>query len=111
MKKKRQNGKRSRTPGPNTEPTVSGAPEDPEETETRTESDDSDQENAEDLEFDEGMVEHIQMMTGLIEEREVSHDEVVAMLRRLMRQHSLGGEKRLDYILRYLKENPPEGEP
>ena len=111
MKKKRQNGKRSGTPGSSTEPTASGAPEDPEEAETPTESDDSDRENAEDLEFDEGMVEHIQMMTGLIEGREVSHDEVLEMLQRVMRQHSLAGEKRLDYVLRYLKENPPKGEP
>ena len=58
-------------------------------------------------EFDEGMVDHIQMMTSLIEEREVSREEIIEMIQRVMRQHSFGGEKRIEYILRYLKEHPP----
>jgi hypothetical protein len=60
-----------------------------------------------DIEFDDGMVEHIRMQTSLLEEREVSREETIAMLKRVLRQHSLGREKRMDYILRHLKENPP----
>jgi hypothetical protein len=57
--------------------------------------------------FDKGVVEHVRMVTSLIEGREVSREEVLEMLERTLRQHSMGRERRIDYILRTLKENPP----
>jgi hypothetical protein len=61
----------------------------------------------EDLEFDKGVVEHIESVTSLIEGRGMSRDEVLEMLRRVMRQHSLVRERRIDYVVRFLKENSP----
>ncbi|MFC1707138.1 hypothetical protein ACFL59_10030 [Planctomycetota bacterium] len=57
--------------------------------------------------FDEGIVEHVQMVTSLIEDREVSREEILEMLERTMRQHSIGKGKRIDYILRWLAERGP----
>jgi len=93
MKKKRQNGKRRKhgaKPESATEPEEKSAGAEPATPE-----------------FDEGIVEHVRMVTGLIEGREVSREEVVEMLKRTMSQHSIGREKRIDYILRSLKEKPP----
>jgi hypothetical protein len=61
----------------------------------------------EDVELDAGMVEYVQLTTSLIEGREVSREEILEMLRRAVRQHSIGSERRLDYILRVLKKEPP----
>jgi hypothetical protein len=96
MKKKEQNGKRSSSEDTPSEPEKPKLPEEPE--------------AAEELEFDEVMVEHLRVQTSLLEEREVSREETIEMLRRVMRQHSMAPEMRRDYILRYLKEkeeNPP----
>ena len=60
-----------------------------------------------DGEFDGGMVEYLRVTTRLIEGRAVSREEVLEMLRRVVRQHSFAGERRIDYVLRYLKEHPP----
>ena len=93
MKKKRQNGKRRKhgaKPESATGPEEKSAGAEPGEPE-----------------FDEGIVEHVRMVTSLIEGREVSREEVVEMLKRTMRQHSIGREKRIEYILRSLKEKPP----
>jgi len=54
------------------------------------------------------MVDYIQMMTSLIEERDVSRNETVAMLDEVVRQHSMSKENELDYAMRFLKENPPK---
>ncbi|MFH1463634.1 MAG: hypothetical protein ABIO70_04535 [Pseudomonadota bacterium] len=59
------------------------------------------------LTIDEGMLEHIQMVTSLIEDREVSREEILEMLERKARQHSIGQEKRKDYVLRRLAEEEP----
>jgi hypothetical protein len=93
MKKKFQNGKRRKqgpTPEPEKEPEVGGQ---------TTE--------AEEPKFDPTMVDYVRMVTSLLEGREVSWEEIVEMLKRTMRQHSIGREKRIDYILRSLKERPP----
>ena len=51
---------------------------------------------------------YIRAVTSLIEGRRVSRDEILEMLRLAMRQHSLARERRLDYVVRALKEeNPP----
>jgi hypothetical protein len=62
---------------------------------------------AEEPKFDPTMVDYVRMVTSLLEGREVSREEIVEMLKRTMRQHSIGREKRIDYILRSLKERPP----
>ena len=93
MKKKRQNGKRRKHEA---KPESATGPEDK-----------SAGAGPGEPEFDEGIVEHVRMVTGLIEGREVSREEVVEMLKRTMRQPSLVREKRIDYILRSLREKPP----
>lgn len=58
--------------------------------------------------FDEDMVEHIQLVTGLIEGREVSREEVIEMLTRKRRQHSIGEEEPDGYGRgRPAQEEPP----
>lgn len=59
------------------------------------------------IEFDGEMVEHVRMVTSLIEGRPVSRDEVLDMLRRTVRQHRMAREKRIDYVVRSLRERPP----
>lgn len=54
----------------------------------------------------EEMVEHVRMVTSLIEGRKVSREEILQMLDRAVRQHSIGRERRVDYIVRHMKEHP-----
>lgn len=54
------------------------------------------------------MLEYLRVAVGLIEGRRVSREEIVEMLRRAMRQRSLARERRLDYVVRTLKEEPPQ---
>jgi hypothetical protein len=49
----------------------------------------------------------VRMVTSLIEERPVSEEEIVEMLQRMMRQHSIARRQRMDYVLAYLKKNAP----
>jgi hypothetical protein len=93
MKKKLQNGKRRKqepTPEPGKEPEPGGQ---------ATE--------AEEPKLDAAIVDYVRMVTSQLEGRKVSREEIVEMLKRTMRQHSIGREKRIDYILRSLKERPP----
>ena len=57
--------------------------------------------------FDAGMVSYLQMVTSLIEGRKVIRDEILEMLARGVRQHSIGRRKRMDYVVWYLNEHPP----
>jgi len=57
--------------------------------------------------FDAGMVSYLRMATSLIEGRRVSRDEILQMLARVVRQHSIARRKRTDYLLWYLNKNPP----
>jgi hypothetical protein len=57
--------------------------------------------------FNAGTVEYLRMVTSLIEGRGVSREEVLQMLYRIMRQHSLSRERRIDYLMRSLRERPP----
>jgi hypothetical protein len=61
---------------------------------------------AKDGRYNEEMVAHVRMVTSLIEERKVSRDEILQMLERAVRQHSIGRERRMDYLVRILKEHP-----
>jgi hypothetical protein len=57
--------------------------------------------------FDAGMLGYVRMVTSLIEGRRVSRDEILQMLDRAVRQHSMVRRRRIDYVLRYLQENDP----
>ncbi len=61
----------------------------------------------EELQFDAGMVKYVQLVTSLIEGRQVSRDEILQMLRRVVRQRSLDPDRRVAYRLRHLNEKPP----
>lgn len=54
-----------------------------------------------------GMAGYVRMVTSLIEGRRVSEEEIVEMLVRAMRQHSIVRRQRMDYVLAYLKKNAP----
>lgn len=120
MKKKQHNGKRSSTTDPTAEPEETGEPKQTDDTKELKETQetqasapqDKDLEaTAEDLEFDEDMVEQVRVQTSLLEGRELSREETIEMLKRVMRQHSLAPERRRDYVLRYLKEKEEENPP
>jgi len=53
------------------------------------------------------MVGHVRMVTSLIERRRVSLREIREMLRRVVRQQSLGKRKRIDYIMGHLNRASP----
>lgn len=59
------------------------------------------------IRLDTGMVGYVRMVTSLIEARRVSEEEIVEMLVRTMRQHSIARRRRMDYVLAYLKKNAP----
>jgi hypothetical protein len=58
-------------------------------------------------EFDAVIVEYVRLTTRLIEDRAVSRDEVIEILQRAVRQHSMGRERRIDYVVRHLNKHPP----
>ena len=53
------------------------------------------------------MVDYLRMAISLIEGRRVSAAEILEMLSRAMRQHSLVRGRRMDYVLRHLNERAP----
>lgn len=57
--------------------------------------------------LDARMVDYLRMAIGLIEGRPVSTAEILEMLSRAMRQHSLVRGHRMDYVLRHLNERAP----
>lgn len=57
--------------------------------------------------FDGDTVRYVRMVTTQIERRRVSEEEIVEMLVRAMRQHSIARRRRMDYVLAYLKKNAP----
>ena len=57
--------------------------------------------------FDAGMVRYLRMVTSLIEGRRVSLMDILAMLERAVRQHSMGRRRKIDYILQYLNQRAP----
>jgi hypothetical protein len=57
--------------------------------------------------LDAVMVGYVRMVTSLIEARRVSADEILEMLVRTMRQHSIARRRRMDYVLAHLKKNAP----
>jgi hypothetical protein len=57
--------------------------------------------------FDANMVSYLCMVTSLIEGRRVRSDEIVEMLARILRQHSMASRRRKDYIIWYLNKHAP----
>ena len=53
------------------------------------------------------IIDHVRVVTGLIEGRTVSREEIILMLMRILRQHSMVRENRMDYVIRHLNSKPP----
>lgn len=84
-KKKMQNGKRvQRGVRPDANPAVTGA-----------------------LPFHAGMVGYVAMVVSLIEGRRVSDAEILQMLVRAKRQHSMARRRRMDYVVAQLQKHGP----
>jgi len=52
-------------------------------------------------------VRYLRMVISLIEGRRVSTVEILKMLARVLRQHSIVRRRRIDYVLQYLNERAP----
>ena len=70
---------------------------------------DADQE-PDDGPVDEEMMDHLQMVTSLIEGRDVTREEIETMAAELLRQHSIGQRRGIDYLVEELNKDPPEVE-
>ena len=57
--------------------------------------------------FPAGMVRYVAMVASLIEGRPVSEEEIVRMLARAMRQHSMARRRRMDYVVAQLNKHGP----
>ncbi len=53
------------------------------------------------------ILEYVRMLVSSIEARSVSRTEIVQMLQRVLRQHSLGRLRRVDHAVIWLQEHPP----
>jgi hypothetical protein len=53
------------------------------------------------------MLSYVQMLLGLIEGLRVGRNELINLLRRWMRQHSIAFRRRIDYVLSFLHQHPP----
>ena len=60
-----------------------------------------------DSRFDTQMVCYLRMVTSLIEGRRVSVSEILEMLVRAVRQHSVVRRRRIDYVLQYWHQRAP----
>jgi hypothetical protein len=54
---------------------------------------------SEEVSFDSSLVRYLQMVTSLIEGRRVSEAEILRLLVRAVRQHSMARRRRRDYVL------------
>ena len=57
--------------------------------------------------IDEQMLFYLRMVISLIEGRRVSAEEILEMLARILRQHSIARRRRIDYVLQYLNKRAP----
>jgi hypothetical protein len=62
---------------------------------------------AEAPEFPAGMVRYVAIVASLIEGRPVSEEEIIQMLLRAMRQHSMARRRRMDYVVAQLNQHGP----
>jgi len=53
------------------------------------------------------MVEHVRMVASLIEGRRVSRRQVLAMLEKVLRQHTMCRRRKIDQTVAWLNEAPP----
>jgi len=53
------------------------------------------------------MLPYVQMVVGLIEDVHLNANEIVCMLGRAMRQHSIAYRSKTDYVLCFLHQRPP----
>jgi hypothetical protein len=53
------------------------------------------------------MLEYVRMVVGLIEARSVSRTEILQMLNRVLRQHSVVRRRKIDHAVFWLHEHPP----
>ena len=56
---------------------------------------------------EESIIEHVRMVTSLIEGREVSLDEIKEMLKQKERQRSLTRQRGVGYLGQQLNKDPP----
>ena len=59
------------------------------------------------LELHAGIVGYVTMVASLIERRRVSEAEILQMLVRAMRQHSMARRRRMDYVVAQLHKHGP----
>jgi hypothetical protein len=71
----------------------------------RCQADHQSRKTGEEMSFDSGIVGYVQMVTSLIEGRRVSEAEILRMLVRAVRQHSMARRRRRDYVLSCWKES------
>ena len=57
--------------------------------------------------WDPAMVEHVRMVASLIEGRRVSRRQVLAMLQKVLRQHTMCRRRKIDQTVAWLNEQPP----
>lgn len=57
------------------------------------------------------MLPYVQLVVSLIEGVELSRDELVGLLRQAMRQHSIAHRRRIEYLLGFLQQHPPQHPP
>ncbi len=50
---------------------------------------------------------YVQMVASVLEGRTIRREELIAALRKRMRQRSIGRLPRREYVLRYLNQHPP----
>lgn len=63
--------------------------------------------NAEDNPLNPHTVKYVRLVVSHIEGRKISVSQVLELIRKKMRQHSIGFRRKPDYIVAYLKKNPP----
>ena len=56
---------------------------------------------------DSPLLPYVGMVLRLIVGRPVSREELLESLRRTLRQHSIGRQRRIDYVVRVLNQRPP----
>ena len=54
-----------------------------------------------------GIVQHVRMVVSLIEGRAISRRQVLLMLAKILRQHTLMRRRRIDHAVLWLKKRPP----
>ena len=57
--------------------------------------------------WNEAMVEHVRMVSSWIEGRRVSRKEILEMLAKVLRQHTICRRRKIDQAVVWLKEHPP----